>query len=236
MAAVLFGLLRHETDVGHGAHGPRVEGALGLAVLDDGLVDAGVGGVGDDGQGVLGLVILVPHLAADADHRGHGGVDDDVGGYVEVRDALVRVDHGQVGSVGQALLDSGLDSGGCVGGQGVESGEDGGQSVVGGQSRLGEDVTVFGEDLGEERLDDLAEEDGVGDLHHRGLEVDGEEDAVGLGCGDLVLDEFIEGGGVHLRGINDLAGEDGQGFLEDLGVAGFGAQTDGQGVIGVDDH
>ena len=236
VAAVLFGLLRHETDVGDGAHGPRVEGALGLAVLDDGLVDAGVGGVGDDGQSVLGLVILVPHLAADADHRGHGGVDDDVGGYVEVRDALVRVDHGQVGSVGQALLDSGLDSGGRIGGQGVESGEDGGQSVVGGQSRLGEDVTVFGEDVGEECFDDLAEEDGVGDLHHRGLEVDGEEDAVGLGGGDLVLDEFIEGGGVHLRGINDLAGEDGQGFLEDLGVAGFGAQTDGQGVIGVDDH
>src|SRR5699024_10324374 len=144
-----------------------------------------------------------------ADHRWHGGVDDDIGGHVEVRDALVRVVHGQVGYLGQALLDSGPDAGGGGGGQGNESGEDGCQSVVGGQARVGEDITVFGEDLGEEGLDDLAEEDGVGDLHHRRLEMDGEEDAVGLGLGDLLLDELVECGGVHLRRVDDLTGEDG---------------------------
>src|SRR5699024_12428845 len=131
---------------GAGAPAGALEGALGLGGLGHGLVGAGLGGVGADRQGVLLLVVLVPHLAADADHRGHGSVDDDIGGHVEVRDALVRVDHGQVGSLGQALLDSGPDAGRGVGGQGVESGADGGQSVVGGQARLGEDITVYRED------------------------------------------------------------------------------------------
>ena len=42
VAAVLLGLLRHEADVGHRAHRRRVVGAVGPAVVDDGLVDAGV--------------------------------------------------------------------------------------------------------------------------------------------------------------------------------------------------
>jgi hypothetical protein len=140
------------------------------------------------------------------------------------------------GPSGQALLDSGLDAGCSVGWQGVEAGEDRGQSVVGGQPGLGEDVSVFGEHLGEEGFDDLAEEDRVGHLHHRGLEVDGEQDSVGLGVLDLLLDELVESGDIHLRGIDDLTGEDGQGLLEDLRLTGFGAQTDRQRVIGIDDH
>src|SRR5699024_513721 len=105
VGAVLLGLLRHQAHVGDGAHGGGVEGAVGLAVLDGRGVDAGVGGVGDDRQGVLLGVVLVPHLAAAADHRRHRGVDDDVGGDVEIGDALVGVDHRQVRAGGQVLLD-----------------------------------------------------------------------------------------------------------------------------------
>ena len=46
VAAVLLGLLRHQAHVRHRAHRGRVEGAVDAAVVDDGLVDAGVGAVG----------------------------------------------------------------------------------------------------------------------------------------------------------------------------------------------
>jgi hypothetical protein len=109
VGAVLLGLLGHQTDVGDGAHRGRVEGTVLPAVLDDSLEHTGVGGVRDDGESVLLLVILVPHVSAAADHGGHGGVDDDVGGDVQAGDALVRVDHGQVGAVLQALVEGGAD-------------------------------------------------------------------------------------------------------------------------------
>jgi hypothetical protein len=104
--AVLLRLLRHQPDVGHAAHGRRVELAVRLAVLDDRLVDAGVAGVGDHRLGVLQLARGVPHPAAVADHRRHGRVDDDVAGHVQVGDAAVRVDHGDR----RALL---VDGAGC---------------------------------------------------------------------------------------------------------------------------
>src|SRR5690606_12346494 len=76
--AVLLGLLRHQADVGHAAHGRRVERTVGLAVLDHRLVDAGVAAVGDHRLGVLQFAVGVPHAAAVADHRRHRGIHDDV--------------------------------------------------------------------------------------------------------------------------------------------------------------
>ena len=75
----------------------------------DGLVDAGVGGVRDHREGVGLLAVGAPHVARGADHRRHRGVDDDVGGHVQVGDALVGVDHGHRRAVGQAGLDGRLD-------------------------------------------------------------------------------------------------------------------------------
>src|SRR5699024_3267884 len=124
VGAVLLCLLGHQADVGDGAHGGRIEGTIGAAVVDDGLVDTGVGGVRDDSQGVLGLVVLVPHLAGGADHGRHGGVDDDVGGHMQVGDALGGVHHGQVGALFQALVEGCLDLGAVV--QLVQAGVDGG--------------------------------------------------------------------------------------------------------------
>ena len=95
VAAVLLGRLGHQPDVGHRAHGGRVEGAVGAAVVDDDLVDAGVAAVGDDGQGVGLLAVGAPHVAGGADHGRHRGVDDHVARHVQVGDAPVGVDHGQ---------------------------------------------------------------------------------------------------------------------------------------------
>ena len=109
VAAVFLGGLGHQADVGDGAHGGRVEGAVGAAVVDDHLVDAGVAAVREDGEGVGFLPVAAPHVAGAADHGRHRGVDDDVGGHVQVGDALVGIDHGQLGAVVEALLDGCLD-------------------------------------------------------------------------------------------------------------------------------
>ena len=60
VGAVLLGCLGHQTDVGHRAHRGRVEGAVGTAVVEHGLVDAGVGGVGDHREGVGLLAVRAP--------------------------------------------------------------------------------------------------------------------------------------------------------------------------------
>src|SRR5205823_14163942 len=50
---VLRRCLGHEADVGHRAHRRWIEGAVRPAVVDHGLVDAGVTAVGNDGVGVF---------------------------------------------------------------------------------------------------------------------------------------------------------------------------------------
>ncbi len=95
VGAVLLGLLGHEADVGDAAHGRRIELAVLLAVGDRFLVHRRVAAIGHHGDAVLQLVVRVPHLAAVANHVGHGRVDDDVVGHVQVGDALAGVDHRQ---------------------------------------------------------------------------------------------------------------------------------------------
>ncbi len=62
----------------------------------------------------------------------------------------------------------------------------------------------------------MAEHDGVGDLHHRGLKVEGEQDALLLRGGDLLFEEGDEGLLVHDRAVNDFTGLEGSLLLEDL--------------------
>ena len=75
--------------------GGGVEGAVLLAVLDDGLVHRGVAAVWDHRERVVQLAVGAPHLAGVAHHHGHGGVHDDVVGHVQVGDALVGIHHGE---------------------------------------------------------------------------------------------------------------------------------------------
>ncbi len=95
VAAVLLGLLGHQADVRHRAHRLRIEGAVRLAVVDDGLEQRRVAAIGDRGDDVMQLAVGAPHLARLADHRRHRGIDDHVAGDVEVGDALVGIDHGE---------------------------------------------------------------------------------------------------------------------------------------------
>mmetsp|Transcript_20286 Transcript_20286/g.41643 ORF Transcript_20286/g.41643 Transcript_20286/m.41643 type:complete len:214 (+) Transcript_20286:1086-1727(+) len=109
VGAVLLGLLSHETDIWASPHGLGVEGAVLLAEVDALAEDSGIATVRDGSQEILLLVIGVPHLAPGADGRGHGVVDDDVAGHVEVSDAPVRIDHGDLRALRVSLLEIILD-------------------------------------------------------------------------------------------------------------------------------
>ena len=135
---------------------------------------------------------------------------------MEVGDALVGVDHRDGGAGGEGGLDVGLDGGLLVGGERGDLGDEVAEAVVQVHAELGEGGGVLGEEVLEKDLHAVAEEDGVGDLHHRGLEVEGKEDALGLGGGDGLLVEGDEGLLAHLGGVEDLAGLEGELGEEDL--------------------
>lgn len=226
VGAVFFGGLGHEADVGDGAHGFGIEGTVGFAEVDGGLVDPGIGGVGDDGEGVAGFALGVPDFAAGADHGGHGGVDDDVGGDVEIGDAFVGVDHAERRAVGVGELDVGLDFGFFVRGEFAEFGDEVTEAIVEVDAEFGERRFVFGDEVFEEDFDGVAEDDGVGDLHHGGFHVQGEEDTFGFGDGDLFFDEGGEGLFAHEGGVDDFTGFERGGGFEDFDAAVFAGELD----------
>ena len=53
--------------------------------------------------------------------------------------------------------------------------------------------------------DAVAEHDGVGDLHHGRLQMQGQQNTIPLGHFDLLGVEFAQGGHIHYGGVNDLA-------------------------------
>ena len=58
--AVFLGLLRHQADVGHRAHRLRVERAVRLTILDDGLVQPRIAAIRDHGVRVVQLAVRRP--------------------------------------------------------------------------------------------------------------------------------------------------------------------------------
>ncbi len=192
VGAVLLGGLCHQADVGDRAHRGGVVGAVGAAVVEHDLVDPGVRRVGDHREGVGLLTVGAPHVARGADHRRHGGVDDHVARHVQVGDPLVGVHHRERRAVGDPGVDRRLDV--HTVGQRLDALEDRAETVVGAQTGLAERLAVPGEQLGQERADDVAEDDRVGDLHHRGLEVHREQHALLLRARDLRGEELLSRG------------------------------------------
>ena len=169
---VFFCLLRHEPDIGHGTHLDRIERAIGAAEIDDGLVNRGISAVRNDGQSILRLTLGVPHLAAFADHGRHRCVDDHIAGHMEVGDAFVRIDHGQRGSGGERRSQSGLEPRFFRGGQLSHFGHEVAESVVEIDAELVERRGLRADEVPQKNLNRVAEEHGVGDLHHGCLEME----------------------------------------------------------------
>ncbi len=91
--------------------------------------------------------------------------------------------------------------------------------VVGMDVGGGQGVAVLAEHAGEVGAHRVAEDDRVGHLHHRRLEMHGEQDALLLGLGHLLGQERVERRAAHDGGIEDLAGEHREVRLEHGDVA-----------------
>ena len=155
---------------------------------------------------------------------------------MEVGDALGGVHHRHVRAVLVGVGDGLADALGGLGVELVQAGLDGGQAVVRVQAGGRELVAVLREEVGEVGLHHVAEDHRVGHLHHGGLEVGGEQQALLLGALDLLGEERVEGLGGHERAVHDLALEDLQALLEDLLLPVLARELDGQHVVGREGH
>mmetsp|Transcript_1094 Transcript_1094/g.2938 ORF Transcript_1094/g.2938 Transcript_1094/m.2938 type:complete len:469 (-) Transcript_1094:27-1433(-) len=208
VGAVLLGLLRHQPDVGHGAHRRHVELAILAAVLQARLVHRRVAAVGDDADDILERVLLVPHLAAVAHDARHRRVDDDVRGHVQVGDAARRVDHRQPGPRRVARVDRLLDRRLVRRAHRLHPIVQVAEAVVRVEAGRGDRLARLSSGVDqvlEEDGDRVPEEDWVRDLHHGRLEVERDHHALAL-C--LLQRRLVEGaqlGHVHPGGVDHLA-------------------------------
>ena len=107
----------------------------------------------------------------------------------------------------------------CRLGQARDGAVERGEAVVGVDAELAEGGGVLVEDVGEEHFHDVAEDDRVGDLHHGGLQMHGEQHALTLGVRDLLGHERAQRGAAHDGGIDHRAGVERQPILENSGAA-----------------
>jgi hypothetical protein len=89
------------------------------------------------------------------------------------------------GPAAMAACEVGLDRGLLVGSATTRSPTAGADAVVGVDAEVGQRIGVLLEHVGEEHRDAVTEDHRIGDLHHRRLEVQREQQAVALGAGDL---------------------------------------------------
>ena len=125
---------------------------------------------------------------------------------MEVGDPAVGVDHGHGRALGEGGLDGRLDGGPLGLGELLEGRQHAGQAVVRVGADALEDRAVFGEDISEEHLHRVTKDDRVGDLHHRGLQVQREEHTLALGVVHRPGQEVAQGRPAHDGGVEDLPG------------------------------
>ncbi len=234
--AVLLGLLGHQADVGNGAHGRRVELAVGLTPVDHLLIDPREGRLGVDGLGVLGPSVGAVHLAAETDHRGHRGVHDHVAGRMEVGDSLGRIHHGQLGAVLVDVVNVLDDLLTLERRQRLDLVVEVDHSVVDVHAELVEHLLVLGERVLVEDLHAVTEDDGVADLHHRRLDVQREHHAGLVGILDLLLVELDERLLAHEHALDDVAVFQRRLGLEHDRVAALGLQLHPHLAVTIQGH
>ncbi|CAB4580291.1 unannotated protein [freshwater metagenome] len=78
---------------------------------------------------------------------------------------------------------------------------------------------MLGEHVTEVCVHCVTEDDGVGDLHHRGLEVNREQNVLCFGIGNLRSKECVECLGAHECCVNDLARKNWKLFFQHGGGA-----------------
>ncbi len=212
--AVLLGLLRHEADVADVAHRRHVERAVPLAVRDDLRVDARITAVGNHRPGVIEPAVRSPHLSGSADRRRHRCVDDHVARHVQVGDAAVGIDHREPRARRIDRVDIRLDPGAHAVGQRRDLRVHVADAVVGIDAELLEHGSMLFEYVGVVHPHGMPENDGIGDLHHRGLDVQRKENILFARGRGFRLEELPERLATHHGSVDDLAFEHLDGLSE----------------------
>ena len=165
-----------------------------------------------------------PHLAADADHRRHRGIDDHVVRRMQVGDALGRVDHRQL----RPMLMAGVQVADDLFALGFRQRRDLvveiHHAVVDVDAELVEELAVLLERLLVEDAHRVAEDDRVRHLHHRRLDVQREHHAGLVRIFHLALVEVEQRLLAHEHAVDDLAGEQRHFRLQHQRVAALGQQ------------
>ena len=125
----------------------------------------------------------------------------------------------RAGPLGGGGFDVGFDLGLLLRWEALNFGDQIAEAVVEVDAEFLDHAGVLGDEVLEEDPHGVAEDDRVGDLHHGGLQVEREEDAVLFGFGDLLFQEGEEGLLVHDGGVEDFAGLEGSLFLENFDSA-----------------
>mmetsp|Transcript_25143 Transcript_25143/g.65901 ORF Transcript_25143/g.65901 Transcript_25143/m.65901 type:complete len:240 (-) Transcript_25143:675-1394(-) len=185
MGSVFLRLLSHQTHVGAAAHRARVKSTVLFAEIDGLTKDTGVAPVWDAGLEVLLLVVGIPHLSSNADGSGHGIVDDDVARHMKISDSSVAVHHGHSRAFLVHRINVCQDRSAFRFSTSRNLGVHVADAIVWVDTQFVEGRCMFFEDFPVIHTHAVSEHDGVRHLHHRGLQMEREENTPGLGIFDF---------------------------------------------------
>ena len=145
---------------------------------------------------------------------------------MEVGDAFVGIDHRECRALCVGRLDVGLDRGLLIGGELGDFCNQVAETIVEVDAEGIERGGVFGDEVLEEHLHGVAEDDRVGNFHHRRLHVQREQHAIGFGGGDLCVEETGERLLADESRVDDFTGLERSGFLERACASVLGDELD----------
>ena len=197
-------MLRHQANVGHCAHGAGIKVAIGFAEIDDLLVDAGKCGLGNNCFGVFWFAVSTPHLAANANHGGHGSIHNHIVGRMQVGNAFGGINHGQIGAVLVASVQVANDFVMQRMGQCFYLLFKINHTVVDIDTQLFKNLSVLFKGFFVENFDSVSKHDGVRDFHHGGFDVQREHHARFAGVFHLLFVKLAQGFLAHVHAVDDL--------------------------------
>ena len=149
---------------------------------------------------------------------------------MQVGDAFVAIHHRERRACGERCTNIGGHGIALVRGQVGEASLEVAEAVIRIEADALERRAVFGEHGRDECTDGMPEEDRVADLHHRGFEVQREQHAFALRCGDGALVEGAQLRDVHHGRVDDLAGFHREVLFQHRDAALFVDELDAQAI------
>mmetsp|Transcript_56326 Transcript_56326/g.134417 ORF Transcript_56326/g.134417 Transcript_56326/m.134417 type:complete len:275 (-) Transcript_56326:1102-1926(-) len=201
VGAILLSLRGHEPHVGSSTYLGRIQLAIGLAILDDNIIDARIATIRDDKLCIAQSVVLSPHLSSISHCRSHGCIHDHVRRHMKIRDASPGIHIGQRRPLLVASRQVCFDL--CLLGMSSDLCVRVAHTVVGIHAELLKQRPVLVKGIFVVDLDAMAKEHRVGHLHHGGLEMQRIEDAW-LHRIHFFLVKFAQLGHPHDTAVDDF--------------------------------